>query len=115
MMKFGDFTFPVRPEKVEVKLGRILHKVLPDGELITDVSVRDLGEAPRVAVGEGTFYGSDASVKFSALAQKMNTAALLVVPGVGQWQAYLSELTYLGKSGTDDVGYAFRFDQAVSS
>lgn len=113
MMKFGDFTFPLRPTKIEVELSRVLQKKLPDGETITSASVQNLGPAPRVMTGEGVFIGDTASESFSALAATMSGAALLVVPGVGQWQAYLSELTYQGESGTDSVGYAFRFVEAM--
>ena len=112
-MKFGNFTFPFRPEKIQVELSRVLQETLPDGETIASASVQNLGSAPRVMTGKGVFMGETAEATFSELAKTMSGAALLVVPGVGQWQAYLSELTYQGESGSDSVGYAFRFVEAM--
>ena len=65
--------------------------------------------------GDGVFEGETASAQFSALADLFTggTAALLVVPGVGQWQAYLAELTYRGEAGADAVRYSFRFVEAI--
>lgn len=113
MMQFGDFTFPIRPTKIQVELSRVLKKALPDGEMVSSASVQNLGAAPRVTIGEGVFVGETAAETFSALAETMSSPARLVVPGVGQWQTYLSELTYQGGPGTDSVGYAFRFVEAM--
>lgn len=113
-MQFGNFVFPLRPQKLQVELGRVLRERLPDGETVTSASVQDCGHRPTTVTGEGIFTGAQAAQSFAQLALKMEQAALLVIPGVGQWQAYLSSLTYRGEPGTDSVGYAFRFVEALN-
>ena len=113
-MQYGDFTLPLRPETLQVEFRREIKETAPDGETVSEASVQDLGALARVVTGEGVFTGSGAAQSFSSLAAKMNGAQLLIIPGVGQWQAYLSELTYLGEPGYEAVGYAFRFVEALS-
>ena len=93
---------------------REIKETVPDGETVTETSVQDLGALARVVTGEGVFTGSGASQSFLSLAAKMDGAQLLIIPGVGQWQAYLSELTYLGEPGYESVDYSFRFVEALS-
>ena len=113
-MKFGNFVFPLRPQKLQVEMGRVLRERLPDGETVMSASVQDCGRRPTTVTGEGIFTGAQAAQTFAQLASKMEQAALLVIPEVGQWQAYLSNLTYRGEPGTDSVGYVFQFVEALS-
>ena len=112
-MQYGNFLFPLRPETLQVKFCREVRETVPDGEAVTVTSVQDLGPRARVVTGEGIFKGDGAAQTFAALAATMDSAKLLVIPGVGQWTAYLSELTYRGEPGTDAVAYDFRFVEAI--
>lgn len=107
-LKFGDFSFPHNPTKLEILHSRKVEQIATP---FHGVQQKVAAESIRIVTGEGEFFGSDAAYqlqRFSSLFQA--PLCLLVIPDYGSFYAFFSDLTVLRQAG-ESVLYSFTFTE----
>ncbi len=112
-LKFGDFTFPRNPEKLQrVYVREPIYQKDGDG----NVYFAGMGPGKCVITGTGAFFGDTAYQDFSQLVSlfEAGARAALTDPTWGTCQAYLTKLELDQEPRENYVSYRFTFTRADS-